>query len=174
NLGDRLPARQLGPDGCIGIGRRVALLMPVEDLPVTQLTPATERDRAGGNATQREGNHRELLAGEPPRPVQGYRSRNWTGGGSSSRWCAYYRSLRPNSRCGRRRTGNLQKHATARSHNASPRGRRWPTDASTGSGAPRFTAYQASFVLSNEQEVPNARCHARPKGDFDYAKAVTP
>src|SRR5262249_1351178 len=61
-----LPARGRGPapEGEEGEGQVATLGGPVEQLPVAELAAAAERDRAGADPTEREGDFPECRAGE--------------------------------------------------------------------------------------------------------------
>src|SRR5260370_14008012 len=75
----RPPPAIIDKDGRECVGERAAFVRLVEDLPVAQLSPATETDAAGGDSAQRESQQRKLPAGEGARKLHGS-SRSGSGG----------------------------------------------------------------------------------------------
>jgi hypothetical protein len=74
---DELPARALEVQGEEGEGHVDALAGPVEDLPVAEIAPAAERDRARADAAEREGDLVEGRAFEGADGSGGSGPRGW-------------------------------------------------------------------------------------------------
>jgi len=64
NVGDGLGIADLRPDGGQGVFEVVTFVGMVEDFPIAQLAAAAEGDGTRSDATEREGEHGELAAGE--------------------------------------------------------------------------------------------------------------
>ena len=82
HAGDGLAAAGLHPDGGEGVGWRVALVGAIEDFPVAELTASTERDGAGGDASEGKGDGGEAASGKDARVgnLRGGRRRGDCGG----------------------------------------------------------------------------------------------